>query len=969
MFKKSKVYSGVLLTLGGGLALCGLPSFAQTAERVEITGSRILSLGAASPSPLQVFGADDIKASGVLNLQELLLKNPTLGTPAISRTNSNFATSSAGVSTIDLRDLGTDRTLVLVNGRRYVAGVPGSAAVDLNTIPADFIERVELLTGGASSTYGSDAVAGVVNIILKKRFEGFILDTKGGISQEGDDKQAKVSMTFGTNSADGKGNLMAHFGFSKQGAVNSRDRDFAAVDQASVGVFITGEPDDIFKIQRPFFSSFAPQGRVFISPGVNLNSRTFDANGNIIPFSTNGPAGDGVGATGFNRSNFRTIAIPTNRFMIASKGDYALTDDHNVFFEVTYAKTNTRTVLEPFPLSADDIYPVDGAVAAEFLVNGSLVRNPLVPDGIYSLLTETNADGARVYGFSRRLAEVGNRGNVADRNTMRLLTGVKGTLVKGWDYDLFLNYGSTGESQVSSGQVNVLNFRNALEAIPDGAGGVMCRDATARAQGCSPINIFGFNSVSAAAIKYVSAPQMLSTLTTQKIAGGNISGEAFNLPSGPVGLAAGFEYREEYSRSEFDALTQTGLNAGNAIPRTEGKFDVTEVYAEVRLPLLKGLPAVHSLTLTGAARGAEYSTSGNTTSWNAGLEWAPVSDVKVRLTSAVSTRAPNINELFSPPSQDFPTGLADPCDGVTATTTGTVATRCRAEPGVAANIAANGAFTLNQADQQGISGFNRGNPNVKQEKGKSFTAGLVFSPQRIAALRGFTFTLDYFNIEIDEAIVSTPRQFILDQCYGGSTSFCQFIKRRPAPIGANSAGSLDEIDSAVTNSGALTTKGFDLTVGYRAKVGPGNLAATFAYTRVQDGFLIPLVGSDKDYNAGEVGNAKDRFSLNLGYKFGAFGITSQTTYIGKSALDDQFLSSTFSLPRGSVTVGAKTYNDFQFTYDWKKVGFYFGIDNAFDTKPAPIISGLPGNVTGAETAADIYDAIGRRFYTGVRMTF
>ena len=971
MFNRTKVQAGVLAALGGSLLLAGLPALAQqqaSGERIEITGSRIRSLNADSPSPLQVLSAEDIASSGVLNIQDLLLKNPTLGTPGISRTNSNFSTSSAGVSTVDLRNLGSARTLVLVNGKRFVSGVPGSSAVDLNAIPTDFIERVDLLTGGASSAYGSDAVAGVVNIILKRNFEGFVADVAGGQSEERDDKKSKVSLTWGTNAANGKGNLMAHFGYSKQGAVYTNKRDFAAVDQASKGAFITGDPADIFVAQRPFYSSFAPQGRIFISPGVNTQSRTFDRNGAVIPFSTNGPAGDGVGATGYNRSEVRTIAVPTDRFIFASKGEYNLNDTNSVYFEGSYALTKVKTQLEPYPLDSINIFPGTGQVAAEFLVNGALVRNPLVPDSIYNLLTVRNADGARVYSFTRRLSDIANRGSEAERNTFRIVTGAKGTILSSVDYELYGIYGSTGESQTGTGQVNVANFRNALEAIPGGPNGAaQCRDPIARAQGCVPISIFGFNSISPAAANYVNAPSSLSTSVTQKIVGGSLSGEVAKLPAGALGLAAGFEYRKEASRSEFDALTQAGLNAGNAQPSTRGSFDVTEFYAELRAPLLKDLPAVKSLDATAAVRSAKYSTVGNTTSWNAGLEWEPVSSVKVRATGAQSTRAPNISELFDPPQQTFPTGLSDPCVGVTPTTNTPVGIACRAAPGVNANIAANGGvFTLTQSDLQGISGYNRGNPVVKQEVGKSYTLGLVFTPPM---LRGTAFTIDYFDIKIDDAIVSTPRQFILQQCYGGDASFCQFITRRPAAVGPNSAGSVSFIDSTVTNSGALATRGVDLTASYSGNVGPGALNAKLSYTRLIDGYTIPLKGSDKDYFAGEVGAARDRAALTLGYKWNGFGITSQTTYIGKSSLDDQFLASNFDLPRDSVKVGAKTYNDFQFSYELKNVRFYVGVDNAFATKPPPIITGLPGNVTGTETAADVYDAIGRRYYVGARVRF
>jgi iron complex outermembrane receptor protein len=986
MFKKSKISTGVLLALGSALAM---PVYAQSSDRVEITGSRIRTLNADSPSPVQVLSAEDIAQSGAVNLQELLLKNPTLGTPAISRTNSNFSTSSAGVAVVDLRNLGTGRTLVLVNGRRHVAGVPGDTAVDLNTIPTDFIERVEILTGGASAAYGSDAVAGVVNIILKKNFNGLSVEFEKGQSAKSDDKRDVFSLTMGANGADGKSNIMAHIGYTKQGAVFSNKR--APTDDISTA-FLTGDPADMFSFTEPFLSSYAPQGRFF----VGSTSRTYDAQGNEVGWTTNGNAT--TPARGFNRQAQRTIAIPVERYLFATKGELAFTENHSAFLEASYAQSQTRTKLEPFPFDSLATHPSSGGqVPAEFLINGVMTPNPRIPASLLAQMTDTpitdtdgdgvadTGDGARDYFFSRRLSEVGNRGNNAERDTFRVITGAKGTLFGNWDYDAYIGYGATKESQVSSGQVNVLNFKYALEAVPDtddvdGDGDTtepICLSPDARAQGCVPINVFGFNSISPAALNYVQAPTLLSTFTSQKLAGTSFRGDLFKLPAGPLSIAGGVEWREEYARSEFDPLAQAGLNAGNAIPRTEGQFDVTDGYLEARIPLVKDAPFAKSIALSGAVRSGKYSTVGNTTSWTAALEWSPVSDIRIRATQALAVRAPNINELYSPPSQTFPS-VTDPCVGVTATSTGQYDAACRANPGVAANIADLtkpdpldiGRFSLTQADVQGVSGFDRGNPNLKQEEGNSTTVGIVFTPTSIPALRNFNFSIDYFKIKIDDAIVSTPRDFILQQCYGGDASFCQFVTRRPARQGPNSAGSLSFVDSAVTNSGGLFTEGFDITAGYADKLGPGRFNSRLAYTRVNKGYVIPLRGSDPDNFAGEVGAAKDKFELRLGYSLGAFGIQTTTTYIGKSALDDQLLLS-FGAEPGSITVPAKTYVDFQVTYQYQKAQFFFGMDNAFDTKaPRFDTNGLiTGGITGAGTASDVYDAIGQRYYAGLRFQF
>ncbi|MCE4553685.1 TonB-dependent receptor domain-containing protein [Roseateles cellulosilyticus] len=988
MFKLNKMSAATLAYL----AVVAVPALAQQQlERVEVTGSRILSPNAESPAPIQVLTAADIQASGATNLQDLLQKNPTFGTPTISRTNSNFSTSSAGVSTINLRNLGVDRTLVLVNGRRYVSGVPGSMAVDLNTIPTDFIERVEVMTGGASSTYGSDAVAGVVNIILKRNFEGVNLDASWGQSWKSDDTLKKFSATFGTNAAGGKGNVMAHFAVSKQGAVYSRDRDASAVDQFSVGAGVTGEASDIFAIQRPFYSSFAPQGRFFFTNAAGTaTNRTFDANGNLIPFSTNGPAGDGVGATGYNRSSVRTIAIPTTRVLMATKGDYQLNESHSVFFEGTYANTKTFTHLEPFPLDSDvQVTPGNGLVhiPAETLVNGVKIANPLIPAALLALMTDrtnkdgTGGDGLRDYNFTRRMSDVADRTSSANRDTFRVVGGVKGDLAKSWSYETYVGYGFTREGQTSTGQVNVNNLYNALQVIPDAFGVPMCVDANARKQGCVPANIFGANTLSAAASKYISAPGSLNTSVTQKMAGASVSGEAFNLPAGPIGIAAGYEWRQEGSSTEFDALTQSGLNGGNALANTAGRYTVRELFVETKIPLLVNLPLVKSLDGTVAYRHGDYSSVGGTNSWNLGLDWAVNSTFRTRATLAQSTRAPNVADLYQGASQTFPTGLQDPCQNVLSTDTSALGIACKSYPGVVANMAANnGKFTLGQADVQGVSGFDSGNPNLKAEKGRSLTVGFVITPKSIALLKNFSFTADYYDIKIASAINLPGRQYTLDQCFKQNNPlFCSFITRRTGVQGAYSAGSLEYINQGPVNSGGQKAKGIDLTAAYAERVGPGTLSSRLSYTYLLDAWNQPTDDdASRDTSLNEVGNSRNRWMLNLGYSSGPWSIDTTTTFIGTSYLDDQFMNQLCNTDdagkcqparKEQGKVSSKTYFDLQGSYKWGKAQFYVGVNNLFNTKAPPIISGLPANVTGAETDAGTYDAIGRRYYVGARYSF
>lgn len=1008
-------------TLLVGVAFAAAPAAAQSAaqpqtkeaqsqtedEVIVVTGSRIASPNLTSASPLQIVDAADIKDTGTPNLQSVLLSNPAFGTPGISRTNSNFSTSSAGVATVDLRNLGSDRTLVLVDGRRFVAGIPGSATVDLNTIPAQFIERVEVLTGGASATYGSDAVAGVVNIIYKKNFQGVELGGQYGISEEGDSAEKQVNLTIGGNFGDDRGNVIAYVGYTKEGAVFSRDRARSAVDQFSTGAGVTGNPADIFDITRPFFSSFAPQGRIF----VGNTSFTYDPSGNLVEgFSTNGSSTRA--ANGFNRSAFRTIAIPTERYLFATRANYRVSDAVNVFLEGTYASTQVVTELEPFPLDSAGVNGIFPASGGRFAIENFqtdpdtgaqvLTRNPLVPLVIYNRATDRDGDGLKDANFTRRLSDFGNRGSTADRDTFRIVGGVNGDINERFKYEAYYTYGQTKESQLSNGQVNVLNFRNALDVVQDvfdlnGNGNTtegICRDANARAQGCAPADVFGgVGSLSDAAVAYITAPSQLTSFTSQSVAGANITGSLFDLPAGPLGVSVGTEYRREASRQIFDALTNAGLNGGNKLANTSGKFDVIEGYAEVRIPILADQPFFQNLSLSGAGRVSDYSTVGTTYSYNGALEWAPVSDIRFRAVYARSVRAPNIGELFGGAGQDFPTGIIDPCEGVTATTGGTLGTKCRADPGIAANIAANGEFTLNQADRQGVSGLNTSNPNLDVEKGTSYTIGAVISPRSISFLKNFDFTIDYFNIKIADAIVAVPRNFILSQCYQeGNENLCQFITRRPADAGANSAGSLDFVNATSNNSGGLKTTGLDVTASYRQNlesIGLGGIFnASVQWTHVFKGYVIPLPGEPKDDFNREVGASRNKVYGSITYTLGDVGVNLRGNYIGPAFLDDQFLTQftefdadgeeilvdgepIFLKPRDKRgRIGSKFYTDMQIRFTpGDHLEFYVGANNLFNVSPPPVISGLPGNTTGAETDAGTYDPIGRRFYAGARIKF
>lgn len=992
----------------------------ESGREIVVTGSRIASPTLTSSSPLQVVDSRDIADSGRLNVQNVLQENPAVSTtPTLSRTNSNFLTSSAGVASIDLRSLGTSRTLVLINGHRTVASVSGTNIVDFSTIPTTFVDRIEVLTGGASSVYGSDAVAGVVNILYKKNYEGIQLNARAGISEHGDDLNKSVDATIGHNFDDGRGNIMIYLGYTKEDGVYSADRDRSAVDQNAcfqvansaggcASDIAAGNNARLFEAYRPFFSSFVPGGSITYGS----TTRVIGPGGTLIPVNTNGLVhnNDGVSATvracstadpchptienatGFNRSAFRTIAVPVERYVAAFRGNYEINDHINATLEMNFARTSSTTLIEPFPFQTSGVNGVapNACLAGQpvkicggfipiqtRLANGTIVNNPFVPAAILAGATDRTGDGLLDISFTRRLSDFGPRTYTAQRETYRILGGLNGDLFGRFKWDVYYTFGQTIESQVGSGQVNLANFTNALEVIP-GPNGPICADPVARAQGCVAANIFGGPGSIASipgAVNYIQAAQTRNTDVRQIDIGGNITGDVVNLWAGPLSFAAGFEYRDESSRTDYDPLTIAGLNGGNALAPTAGSFNVKEGYLELALPLAHDLPFIKDLQIRGAGRVSNYSLArvGTVYSWNAGLEWAPVNDIRFRVVEARATRAPNIGELFGGRSQTFPTGLVDPCVGVTATSTTAVSASCRADPGVANNIAANGAFTINQADIQGISGFNSGNPNLQQETGDTFTVGAVINPTSIHALRNLAITVDYFNIRIKNLISSYGRQTILNACYTATPdpTFCALITRRVNAEGPNSAGSLQFINAPTGNIGALGTSGVDVTISYRQSIGDwgigrGSLSTKIAYTR-----LINYSTPGAANQAGEEGLPWDRGSGSITYDTKKFGMTLRGNFIGRSYLPRSFTGVGAGDPGSAdYRIKARFTADGQIRFNpTSQYEFYFGVINMFDTPTPLLISGIPGDNTGTETDAGTYDPIGRRFYGGVRLKF
>lgn len=982
-------------------------------EEVLVTGSRISRSNLTSNTAINIIDAQAVELSGAINTSELIRALPSSGVATFASTTNNFDTQNSGVNTVELRNLSEDRTLVLVNGRRFVGGIPGSQNVDFNSIPTQFIERIDVVTGGASAVYGSDALAGVINIVLKDSFEGFEVTGQGGRTDEGDDETYRITATGGFTFDDDRGSAMVSAIWDKENGVFARDRDNLGFDRSS-RVRATGNPNDFATAGDVVFSSFSERGRFVIPNGVtgSTNNLVIADDGSVVPFSN--------AAHGFNRQAFRALSTPTERILVSSVLNYTINDNIDWFMETTYAGTETTSRLEPFPFSSADVYgdsqascvDTDNDMALDTCANGIPGTNPFIPADILQAARTANpgiADDDLVIGFVRRTTELGPRGADNLRQTFRNVMGLKGSFLDDFNYEVSFNYGRTTQEQKSSGQINVLNMRYALDAIrdPNDANNIICRDAVARAQGCVPANVFGLGSLTAGLsdsdqtnlLRYLQANSSRTATIEQTVSSGFISGPLFELPGGTAQFSVGAEYRKEKSESIADGLSQQGLNAGNISPPTIGSFDVSELFAEVRLPLLADKPAVHSLEVELAARLSDYSTVGDTSAYASSVLWEPTEDVLIRGQYSRAVRAPNISELFQPLSESF-VGGDDPCSGVTrdasgnpaffnvtqnltdpsavlnsgidtSTVNSAVATACLADPLVAQRVTNTGGLAETQEEAQGVGGFNggaaAGGATLTEETADTVTLGVVWNPSFAAWAEPLSLTIDYFDISIEDAIAALARQDSLDNCYDGggfdpTNAFCSNIRRfTTGPF----LGALNELDALQQNLAEIETSGIDIQASYDFDLGAaGSLLASLTYTHLLDYSETPFEGADEIDSTGEVGFAEDKAVIGLTYRIGAATVAWTTQWIGESELSNDPGNAFFG-----ASIPDQFFNDIQVRYEViDGIELLVGADNITD-EFVRIEQGGPDVPTGWNTRPDVYDALGARYYAGFKAKF
>lgn len=936
-----------VLALGHGAAFAQDDQDAdESIEEVVVTGSRIPRKDLVANSPVNVVQAEEFALSATTEVETLLNTLPQ----AISSNGPSTNNPGNGQANVNLRNLGTVRTLVLVNSRRMV-GAGTNGVVDLNNIPAALIERVEVVTGGASAVYGSDAMAGVVNFILKDDFEGLAANAQYGITQEGDGERVSADFTFGANTADGKGNVTIYGSYFKRDQVLAGEREFAAT-QFSETTDANGNP-----IFVPGGSPTIPQGR--------FNSNTLDDLGVLDsfgnPIGSNGilVTDDGLAKAAvfpedeFNFAPFNNLLLPLERYIISGTASYDITDNIRMFGEATFSNNTIERELAPTPFSESG-FQVD-------------LRNPFIPTAVRDVLAQmdTDADNIVTTGVRRRMLESGSRNSRDSRNLWRVVAGFDGELGNGMNWEVFYNYGRNENTQRQTGNIVISKFQQGLLVDPDNP--TQCADASG---GCVVLNPFGQGVFTQEMADFVAASATNQTIVEQQQAGANIAGDVFELPAGAVGVAAGLEYRKETAAFQPDTFLASGdIDGFNAGLPTEGSYDVKEIYAEAIVPILADTAGAEYFGLEMGVRFSDYSTAGGVTSYKIGGEWRPVEDVKFRGLFQRAVRAPNILELFRGQSNSFP-GAQDLCND-TAARTQAIEDFCVNSLGVpAGNIDG-----FNQEASQ-IEVLLGGNPDLQEETSDTWSVGFVYTP---GAVPGLTITADYYSIEIADSIqqFGGGLQSTINACAADlnlTNEFCQVLTaRRPAD------GQLEEVPLFNQNIAELTSKGVDFRVDYGWETdsyGDFDFFLAGAYVIEQDITSSPVVNPVECAGAvgvrGTCGRANPdwRFTARLTHRMDDFTTSLRYRYVGEVEDERIRLAESTGAAEPNLlkpTIDAEHYFDLSMAYQLNdNVRIFANMDNVLNNKPPIFGRGAAGQFN---TDSGTYDVLGRRFTFGLRANF
>ena len=933
----------------GALPQIALAEEAQL-EEVVVTGSRIRRADYVANAPVATLGADQIELTATVNTEQLLNTMPQM-VPGFDRTSNN---PGNGTATVDLRGLGSNRTLVLINGTRAVPTTQGGS-VDINNIPTALIERVEVLTGGASAVYGSDAVAGVVNFVLKDDFEGVSFNVMTEQTEEGDAELTSVDLTIGGNIADGRGNVVINAQYTDRSDLFQGDRGFANfaqfddTDANGNPILINGGSSGV-----PGTSIFAG-GLSGFSPSSGI---VFGDNGEARPFVTGGDNNDF-----YNYAPVNYIQLPQTRFQANALGHFDVSDKIQVYGRMMFTQSKVPQQLAPTPIFQ---------AGAEFTLDGS----PFLPAATQQVLSDALGSGVDSDGdgiddtatafVRRRLVEVGPRISDDKYTNFQLLAGVRGDIGEtGWTYDVYVSEGEVSNSNTQSGNVNRDRFLQALllDLGADPTGGT-CVDTANNGStvGCAPMNIFGPGNISDDAAAFLRTAVAAEGEFEQRVWAASFAGDLFNLPAGAVAAAVGFERIELRSDFRPSQDLAAGTIAGfNGSPASGGAFDSDAFFGELLVPVVRDLPMAEAIDLELAYRTTDYSTVGSVDNYKIAGSWTIVPQVRVRGGFNTAIRAASIGELFAPQSEGFP-GASDPCAGESAPVDAATAAICTAT-GVPAGAV--GSVAIDPAAGQ-IRGLFGGNPNLSEEEADTITVGVVIEPDWF--VEDLTVSVDYFDIKIDGAIASFGGGVnnILNVCYdatnaagGVGSPFCNAVNRR-------ADGTIEFVEATSQNIAEVTLKGFDLQASYSRDLFGGDMQVNYVGTYTTESTTVPFAGGDPIECEGQFGldcgEPLPEYKHRMTFNWSKDKITSQLLwrYVGEVKDDD--VDTTYFIE----TIDGTHYFDGVVSYavtDNYRVSL--GVDNLFDEKP-PI---LGDNQEQANTYPATYDVFGRTYFLRASANF
>ncbi|MBS3823139.1 MAG: TonB-dependent receptor [Wenzhouxiangellaceae bacterium] len=975
--------------------------FDQNVERMVVTGSRIESDSTLnSQSPVVSLGGEEIRSSGEIDVAALLRESPQLQA-SLPASFSAFNGTPLGASLLNLRNLGSVRTLVLEDGRRHVAGIEGTSSVDVNTISTALLRNVEVLTGGASSIYGADAVTGVVNFIMRDgaSFDGMEIRTQGGITDDGDAEEFFLSLANGFDLDDGRGSMVFAAEYQQTEPIFAGDRDFAGAGRRFL---VPNGPalEAAFGVDPRFSNAFIPDLRLPISsdggiiaigdggasafveaiisggvPGCDTigeaaipTCQIFDNGtlrrynpGDVFVDGFNASGGDGVPAEPDDE-----ILLPdTERFLFQAAFDYEVHPNVNVFADGKFVLSETRESNQVNGFNDDIPLALD---------------NPFIPDALRGQIETLRAEGLDpAIVVSRDVLDTTARSNpLAERKTFRGVLGVEGE-IPGMDlnYEVAFVYGRTDADITSRDRIEDRYFA-AIDAVIDPeTGEIVCRsdiDSGALVPPsspfpgqnsnfqistfepgdgqCVPVNILGFDTISQEAADFIFQPQTFTNDIDQQVVTATLSGDSeqwFSLPAGPIGFAGGFEYRKETSEFQPGGFSASGLtfgtigsNGGPTNP-SSGEIEVSEYFAEARIPVLSGLPLIEELEFNGAYRFSDYETFGSTDTWSLGGRWTMVPSMTIRGTVSRSVRIPNIGEAFSPTFTAFLGADADPCNPQFIEG----GSEFRRENCIElVGPVGDGPDAFNSTDfvSARIPGQSGGNPNLDPEEADTFTVGGVYRPMGDfgGLLDGLVVTVDYYKIEIDGLIDTLGGFEIAANCVDAPTlnnQFCEAIDRDPE------FGFITGFQSGFINLAAVETSGIDWRVDYSMDVpdflgGPefGELGFSSLGTRFLTNDETRDVSAPNEITdvLGELSRPEWIVNLNANWTLdrfrigwnGRFESSQRATGITNNDIKND---PDFANIRNT---GSSIVHDFTASYFFTdRIELYGGINNAFEEEP------------------------------------